>query len=338
MTIPFSILDLAHVPEGTKPADSFAASVALAQKAEATGYKRIWFAEHHGMAGVASSATSVLIGHVAGKTSSIRVGSGGIMLPNHAPLLIAEQFGTLETLYPGRIDLGLGRAPGGDQNVMRAMRKDLYRAANEFPADVQELLAYLATPVSDDARMPVRASPGEGTEVPVWILGSSLFGAQLAAKLGLPYAFASHFAPAELVRAADIYRRQFQPSKYLDKPHFMMAANVFAADTDDEAHYHFTSLIQAFTRMITGQRGQLPPPVEQLEIHPSIAPQLEAMLTISAVGNVETVTNLLTRICAQVRPDELILAKSFFDQGARLRSVELAAEVQERISLTAEAA
>lgn len=338
MPIPFSILDLAHVPEGKTPADSFASSVALAQKAEATGYNRVWYAEHHGMAGVASSATSVLIGHVANHTKTIRLGSGGIMLPNHAPLLVAEQFGTLATLHPGRIDLGLGRAPGGDQTVMRAMRKDLHRAANEFPADVQELLGYLATPASDDERMAVRAVPGEGTEVPVWILGSSLFGAQLAAQLGLPYAFASHFAPAELMRAAEIYRRQFKPSKYLDKPYFMMAANVFAADTDEDANYHFTSLIQAFTRMITGQRGQLPPPVEQLEVHPAVGQQLEGMLQISAVGTVETVADRLRLICAKVEPDEVIIAKSFFDQGARLRSVELTANVQERMSARLDAA
>lgn len=327
MTIPFSILDLAQVVEGGTIADSFASSVALAQKSEALGYNRVWYAEHHNIISVASSATSVLLAHIAAHTKTIRLGSGGIMLPNHAPLLIAEQFGTLATLHPGRIDLGLGRAPGGDMGVIRAMRKDYERAANSFPSDVEELIHYLSKP-EDTKPRPVRAVPGEGTEVPVWILGSSLFGAGLAARLGLPYAFASHFAPAQLLQAAEIYRRDFVPSRHLDKPYFMMACNVFAADTDAEAHFHFSTLIQAFVGIITNQRGLTRRPIENFEVSPEVAAPVEAMLQISAVGTPETVAKRLALICDQVKPDEIIIAKNFHDQAARLRSLTLTMEAK----------
>lgn len=328
MTIPFSILDLAQVVEGGDIAKSFADSVSLAQKAEALDYKRVWYAEHHNIASVASSATSVLIAHIAAQTRSIRLGSGGVMLPNHAPLLIAEQFGTLATLHPGRIDLGLGRAPGGDHGVIRALRKDFEQAGNRFPQDVEELIGYLSLP-DNTAPNRVRAIPGEGTQVPVWILGSSLFGAQLAAHLGLPYAFASHFAPGYLVQAAEIYRRDFKPSRHLDKPYFMMACNVFAADTDAEAHYHFSTLAQAFVGIITNQRGLTRRPVENFEVPKHIAPQLDAMLQISAVGTAQSVADQLSKICALVHPDEIIIAKNFHDQKARLRSVELTKQAQD---------
>jgi luciferase family oxidoreductase group 1 len=333
MNIPFSILDLAQVVEGSNAAKSFSDSVALAQKAEALDYSRVWYAEHHNIPGVASSATSVLIAHIAAQTKTIRLGSGGIMLPNHAPLLIAEQFGTLATLHPGRIDLGLGRAPGGDMGVIRAMRKDYERAANNFPRDVEELIKFLAKP-DEASPAKVRAIPGEGTEVPVWILGSSLFGAQLAARLGLPYAFASHFAPGHLLQAAEIYRRDFIPSPHLDKPYFMMACNVFAADTDEEAHYHFSTLVQAFVGIITNRRGLSRRPVKNYEIPPQIASHVETMLQISAVGTVDKVAEQLSLFCEHVKPDEIIIAKNFHDQNARLRSLELTREVRDKMRKT----
>lgn len=330
MPIPFSILDLAQVTEGGDIGKSFAGSVKLAQKAEATGYNRVWYAEHHNIQSVASSATAVLIAHIAAHTKKIRLGAGGVMLPNHAPLVIAEQFGTLATLHPGRIDLGLGRAPGGDREVIRALRKDSAHAANRFPSDVEELMAYLAKP-DPNAPLKVRAIPGEGTEVPVWILGSSLFGAQLAAHLGLPYAFASHFAPSHLLDAAATYRRDFKPSRYLDKPYFMMACNVFAADTEAEARFHFSSLQQAFIGIITNQRGLTRRPVEGFEIPPHLAAHLDMMLQVSAVGTPDKVAERLAFFCEQVQPDEIIIAKNFHDQEARLRSVELTIQVQERL-------
>jgi luciferase family oxidoreductase group 1 len=330
MTIPFSILDLAQVVEGSTASKSFSHSVELAQKAEALSYHRVWYAEHHNIPGVASSATSVLIAHIASQTKTIRLGSGGIMLPNHAPLLIAEQFGTLATLHPGRIDLGLGRAPGGDMGVIRAMRKDYELAANSFPGDVEELIHYLSKP-EDSAPTQVRAIPGEGTEVPVWILGSSLFGAQLAARLGLPYAFASHFAPGHLLQAAELYRRDFIPSRHLDKPYFMMACNVFAADTDEEAHYHFSTLEQAFVGIITNQRGLARRPVKNYEIPPQIASHVETMLQVSAVGTADKVAERLSLFCERVKPDEIIIAKNFHDQSARLRSLELTMEARDKM-------
>lgn len=323
MNIPFSILDLARVVEGGDVAQSFADCVRTAQTAERLGYNRVWYAEHHNMASVASSATSVLMAHIAAQTKTIRIGSGGIMLPNHSPLTIAEQFGTLATLHPGRIDLGLGRAPGGDRNVIRALRKDAMAAGNRFPQDVMELMDYLSDPDDLQAPLPVRAIPGEGTQVPVWILGSSLFGAQLAAHLGLPYAFASHFAPQYLHEAAATYRREFQPSKHLDKPYFMMACNVFAADSEAEAQFHFSTLIQAFIGIITNQRGLIPAPVEDLDIPPEIRLHLESMLQCSAVGTQAQVAKQLSDFQKDLTPDEFIISMPFYDQSARERSMEL---------------
>lgn len=322
MIIPFSILDLAHVVEGSTPSESFDNCVKTAQLAETLGYNRIWYAEHHNIASVASSATSVLIAHIGAQTKTIRIGAGGIMLPNHSPLTIAEQFGTLATLHPGRIDLGLGRAPGGDMGVIRALRKDYEAAGNRFPADVEELIDYLAKP--EDRQIPgVKAVPGEGSEVPIWILGSSLFGAQLAARLGLPYAFASHFAPQYLVQAAEAYRENFRPSRHLDKPYFMMACNVFAADTEDQAHFYFSTLIQAFIGIITNQRGLTPRPTKNLEVPPSIRPHLENMLQCSAVGTAEQVAERLSKFVKSFAPDEFIISMPFHDHAARLHSMGL---------------
>lgn len=324
------MLDLARVIEGSDIAQSFADCVNTAQTAETLGYNRVWYAEHHNMISVASSATSVLIAHIASQTKTIRLGSGGIMLPNHSPLTIAEQFGTLATLHPNRIDLGLGRAPGGDRGVIRALRKDGPAAANRFPQDVVELLSYLAKR-DEAAPLPVRAIPGEGTEVPIWILGSSLFGAQLAAHLGLPYAFASHFAPQHLVQAAEIYRREFQPSQYLDKPYFMMACNVFAAETEDEAQFHFSTLIQAFIGIITNSRGLIPPPIKNLEVPAQIAPHVQAMLQGSAVGTTEQIAKRLSEFHAQLQPDEYIISMPFYDHEARLKSMKLTMEARKHI-------
>ena len=337
MSIPFSMLDLARVIEGGSIAQSFAECVGTAQAAEALGYNRVWYAEHHNMASVASSATSVLIAHIAAQTKNIRLGSGGVMLPNHSPLTIAEQFGTLATLHPNRIDLGLGRAPGGDQNVIRALRKDGPAAANRFPQDVMELLAYLGERDAD-APLPVRAIPGENTNVPVWILGSSLFGAQLAAHLGLPYAFASHFAPQQLFEAAETYRREFKPSQYLDKPYFIMACNVFAADTEAEAQFHFSTLVQAFSRMVTNMRGLVPPPVENLKVPPQIAAHIEPMLAGSAVGTPDQIVERLSSFNKNLQPDEFILSMPFYDQAARLKSMELAMGIRDRIGPSKQAA
>jgi len=337
MSIPFSILDLARVVEGGDIAQSFADCVSTAQTAERLGYNRVWYAEHHNMASVASSATSVLIAHIAAQTKSIRLGSGGIMLPNHSPLTIAEQFGTLATLHPGRIDLGLGRAPGGDQNVIRALRKDGPAAANRFPQDIIELLGYLG-PQDTEAPLPVRAIPGEGTNVPVWILGSSLFGAQLAAHLGLPYAFASHFAPQYLFQAAETYRREFKPSAHLDKPYFMMACNVFAAETEAEAQFHFSTLVQAFVGMVTGRRGLVQPPIENYTVSPEIAAHVEPMLAGSAVGDPEQITERLNSFYDQLQPDEFIVSMPFYDQSARERSMELLVDIRDRIGPSKQAA
>jgi luciferase family oxidoreductase group 1 len=279
--IPFSVLDLSPITEGSDASQSFRNSLSLAQHGERLGYRRYWLAEHHGMPGIASAATAVLIGHVAGATSRIRVGAGGIMLPNHSPLVIAEQFGTLEALYPGRIDLGLGRAPGSDQATARALRRNLDTDPEAFPHDVLELIAHF------EGRGPVRAVPGAGQQVPIWILGSSLFGAQLAAMLGLPYAFASHFAPAQMMDAIAVYRAQFKPSRSLQRPHVMLGFNVFGADTDDEARYLATSWQQSFVNLRSGHPGRLPPPVEGYA--ESLPPQgrklLEHVLSCSAIGS-----------------------------------------------------
>ncbi len=325
--IPISILDLAHIVEGGDAAQTFNDSVDLAQKAEALGYERIWYAEHHNMRGIASSATAVLISHIASKTKNIRLGAGGIMLPNHSPLAVAEQFGTLATLHPNRIDLGLGRAPGGDQDTMRAMRRNKH-AGDNFPGDVSELIGYLG---QRDESAKIVAVPGEGTNVPIWILGSSMFGAQMAAEMGLPYAFASHFAPQQLVQAADFYRQAFTPSKYLDKPHFMFACNVFAADTQEEANYHFSSLQQAFARMVTGQRGLFPKPVENLELPAHVQNHIDTMLAATAVGTKEQIIEELQPFMDRLNPDEIIITSAFYDPAARLRSMELVMEVQDKL-------
>ena len=323
--IPFSVLDLSPVVEGSTPAISFRNTLDLARHAERWGYNRYWMAEHHGMAGVASAATAVLIGHVAGGTSTIRVGAGGIMLPNHAPMVIAEQFGTLASLYPGRIDLGLGRAPGSDQAVMRALRRSP-ASAESFPQDVAELLHYFQPA---EPGQTVRAVPGAGLDVPVWILGSSLFGAQLAAALGLPFAFASHFAPRMLAQALDVYRVGFRPSAQLAQPYVMLGVNVFAADTEGEARRLFTSLEQAFINLRSGRPGPLPPPVEDYEkrLTPMELSMIGEMLSCSAVGTPEMVQQGLESFVSATGADELMVTSQIFDHAARLRSYELTAEL-----------
>jgi luciferase family oxidoreductase group 1 len=326
--IPLSVLDLSPVPEGSHVGQSLQNSLDLARHAERLRYHRIWFAEHHNMTGIASAATAVVIGHVANGTSSIRVGAGGIMLPNHAPLIIAEQFGTLAALFPGRIDLGLGRAPGTDQLTARALRRNLSGDADSFPQDVVELLNYFR-PAEPGQR--VRAVPGTGLEVPVWILGSSLFGAQLAAVLGLPYAFASHFAPAELDNAMAIYRGRFQPSEYLDKPYVMLGVNVFAAETDAEAKLLFSSLQQAFVNLRTGRPGMLPAPVENYEeqLDSTGRALLHHALSCSFVGSPQTVQQGLDAFIARTGADELMVTAQIFDHAARIRSFEILAEVMD---------
>jgi luciferase family oxidoreductase group 1 len=320
-----SILDLAPVPEGSTPADALRNSLDLAQHAERWGYTRYWVAEHHNMTGIASAATSVVIGYLAGGTRTIRVGAGGIMLPNHSPLVIAEQFGTLEALYPRRIDLGLGRAPGTDQRTLRALRRDP-TAADEFPQDVFELQALLA-PVGPN--QVVQAVPGGGSNVPLWILGSSMFGAQLAAMLGLPYAFASHFAPEALLDALAIYRQRFEPSAQLGHPHAMAGVNVIAAETDAEARYLFTSAQQAFTNMFRNARGKLPRPIDDIETYWSPAEKVQAsrMLQRSFVGSAETVRKGLEAFLAETGADEIMVAAAIHDHTARRRSYEILAEV-----------
>lgn len=322
--IPLSVLDLAPINEGSDAVQSFRNSLSLAQHAEKLGYRRFWLAEHHGMPGIASAATSVLIGHIAGGTSTIRVGAGGIMLPNHSPMVIAEQFGTLASLYPNRIDLGLGRAPGSDQATARALRRNLQASADEFPRDVVELMDFL----SDQPRQAIRAVPGQGTKVPVWILGSSLFGAQLAAMLGLPYAFASHFAPGYLMQALDVYRSTFQPSEQLAKPCVMLGFNVVGADTDAEAQLLASSMQQAFVRLRSGRPGQLPPPVPgYLEsLGGREGEMLAEVLACSAVGSPETVRRGLREFVERTGADELMVTSQIFDHAARLRSYEIAAE------------
>jgi len=324
--IPYSLLDLSPIPEGASAADALANTLDLARHAERLGYTRYWVAEHHNMPGIASAATSVLIGHIAGGTSSIRVGAGGIMLPNHAPLVIAEQFGTLSTLYPDRIDLGLGRAPGTDMATARALRRGLVKE-EDFPRDVMELMAYFEDPDPDSAARTVRAIPGSGTHVPVWILGSSLYGAQLAAHLGLPYAFASHFAPAALEQAVEIYRQTFRPSDNLAEPYFMLAVNVFAADTDEKARVLKSSLQQGFANLRSGRPGPLPRPVPDIEAR--LGPQMMAMvdqaLSCSATGSPETVRTKLHELIVRHAPDEVLLAGQIHNHADRLASFEIAA-------------
>ncbi|MCX7274224.1 MAG: LLM class flavin-dependent oxidoreductase [Burkholderiales bacterium] len=323
--IPLSVLDLVPVRRGDTPGDALRNTLDLARHAEDWGFQRYWMAEHHNMTGIASAATSVVIGYVAAGTRTIRVGSGGIMLPNHSPLVIAEQFGTLESLYPGRIDLGLGRAPGTDQVTMRAMRRDP-RSAERFPEDVMELQA-LFGPVKQGQA--IRAVPGAGLEVPLWILGSSLFGAQVAAHFGLPYAFASHFAPDALMQAIDVYREHFRPSAQSQRPHAMVGVNVVIADTDDEARRLFTSLQQRFTDMMRNARGQLPPPIDDIEQYwtPAEKAQVMRMLTCSFVGSRDTVKRELDGFIEETGADELMVSGAIFDHDARLRSYELLGEI-----------
>src|SRR5687767_14490198 len=326
--IPISILDLVPVIVGETPREALRKSLDLVRHAERLGYTRYWVAEHHNMTGIASAATSVVIGYLACGTSTIRVGSGGIMLPNHAPLIIAEQFGTLESLYPGRIDLGLGRAPGTDQRTLRALRRDP-RHADSFPADVLELQAFLAALEPGQPRPAVRAVPGRGTEVPIWILGSSTFGAELAAALGLPYAFASHFAPAVLFDALEIYRQTFKPSKQLDHPYAMVGVNVIAADTDEEAQRLFTTVQQSFTNLLRGSPGQLQPPIDNIEGYwtPAEKHQASRMLQHSIVGSAETVCTDLESFVNLTNANELMVVCSLYNHAARIRSYEIVAEV-----------
>jgi luciferase family oxidoreductase group 1 len=322
---PLSILDLAFVPEGGTPVDALRNTRDLAQHGEKWGYRRFWLAEHHNMVGIASAATAVVIGYVAANTRTIRVGAGGIMLPNHSPLIIAEQFGTLETLYPGRIDLGLGRAPGTDQRTLLALKRTP-ETAESFPDDVLELQELFKESKPGQA---VQAVPGAGLRVPLWILGSSLFGAQLAAILGLPYAFASHFAPAALIPALHAYREQFKPSTQLDQPYAAAGVNVFVAETDAEARRLFTSAQQQFTRMIRGTRGRLPPPIEDIEAYwtPAEKEQASGMLRYSFVGSPESVRSGLQQFVKETAVDELVVASAIYDHAARLRSYRILAEV-----------
>ena len=321
-----SVLDLAPVPQGSSPAEALSNTLKLARAAEGFGYHRYWVAEHHNMKGIASAATAVVIGYIANGTSKIRVGSGGIMLPNHAPLVIAEQFGTLASLYPGRIDLGLGRAPGTDQRTAHALRRNLTGSADNFPNDVVELQHYLREASEGQA---VVATPGAGTNVPLWILGSSLFGAQLAAALGLPYAFASHFAPQDMMQAIAIYRERFKPSEQLQKPHVMLGYNVFVADTDEEALY-----LQSMLSLRRGNPIQLPPPVEGLEASLSApeAAMLEMITRCSAVGSVQSAANQMGEFLMRTGADELMCVSSIYDHDTRVRSFGLALEARDLLS------
>jgi len=329
--IPFSVLDLSPVAMGGSASQSLRNTLDLARHAEGWGYRRYWLAEHHSMPGIASAATAVVICHVAEGTKTIRVGAGGIMLPNHSPLVIAEQFGTLESLFPGRIDLGLGRAPGSDQAAARALRRNLSSDPDQFPQDVLELLGYLG-PAEPGQR--VLAFPGVGTQVPLWILGSSLFGAQVAAALGLPFAFASHFAPAMMMQAIEIYRARFQPSGQLDRPYVMLGFNIFAADSDAQARLLSTSMQQAFVNLRSGRPGQLPPPLEGYEqdLPPAAKAMLGEVLSCSAVGSRETVRGVVAAFLQRTRADELMITAQIFDHAARLRSYEIAAEVQKSLA------
>tara|TARA_R100001086_G_scaffold91016_1_gene45011 strand:+ start:708 stop:1685 length:978 start_codon:yes stop_codon:yes gene_type:complete len=318
----FSVLDLVPVREGGSVGDALAAATALARTAQDAGCKRFWVAEHHAMRGIAGGATSVVLAHIGNATSTIRIGSGGIMLPNHSPFQIAEQFGTLDALFPGRIDLGLGRAPGAGPELQRALRKDLHRAAEMFPQDVAELIALMAGETA------VQPTPGVGAKPQFWMLGSSLFGAQLAAKLGLPYAFASHFAPDHLDTALELYRRDFQPSEACERPHVMVAMNLFVADTEDEAEYLATSQLQAFVALRTGTPGKLPPPVRGYRA--SLPPQAQAMLAhigqASATGTPQQAAEAVRAFVARTGADEVLFGGSMYDPEARCRSLRLAME------------
>ncbi|HEX8308532.1 MAG TPA: LLM class flavin-dependent oxidoreductase [Allosphingosinicella sp.] len=322
--IPLSVLDLAPVPEGADAGVALRNSLELAQAAERLGYRRFWMAEHHSMPGIASAATAVALAFVGAGTSTIRIGAGGVMLPNHAPLVIAEQFGTLESLFPGRVDLGLGRAPGTDRAAALALRRNLASDENQFPKDVMELLGYFE---AHETR-PVRAVPGEGLDIPVWILGSSLFGAQLAAMLGLPYAFASHFAPAQMIEAIRVYRERFQASVQLDRPYVMLGFNAFAADSAEEAELLATSVQQAFVNLRTGNPGKLQPPVPGYAetLPPEGRALLRQVLTCSAVGDGATVREKIEGFVERTGADELMITSQIYDHRARLRSYEIVAE------------
>ncbi|MDX3929137.1 MAG: LLM class flavin-dependent oxidoreductase [Shinella sp.] len=335
--VPFSILDLSPVIEGGTVAQSLQNSRRLAQEAEAFGYERFWLAEHHGMRGIASAATSLVIQHVAAGTERIRVGSGGIMLPNHSPLVIAEQFGTLEALFPGRIDLGLGRAPGTDMNTARALRRNLETAANNFPQDVVELMALLG-PLQPDQR--IIAVPGANSNVPVWLLGSSHYSAHLAGMLGLPFAFASHFAPDMLLTALEIYRERFEPSQYLEKPHVMVGIMGAAAETDEEANHLFTSMQQSFVTLRRGNPGPFPPPLLSMDGYWSEQERInvEHTLQYAAVGSVETIRGKIGRFLDITKADELIVSMPIYDMDARLKSVELFATARRELAKAAKAA
>ncbi|WP_437612942.1 LLM class flavin-dependent oxidoreductase [Sorangium sp. So ce834] len=328
---PFSVLDLSPIVQGGDASQAFRNTLDLARHAERLGYRRFWLAEHHNMGGVASAATAVVIAHVAGGTSTIRVGAGGIMLPNHAPLVIAEQFGTLASLFPGRIDLGLGRAPGTDPVTARALRRNLSGDVDSFPQDVLELMGYFRP--AEPGQL-VQAVPGAGLDVPIWILGSSLFGAQLAAALGLPYAFASHFAPGHMAQAIALYRREFRPSAQLAQPHVMLGINVFAADTDEEARRLSTSLQQAFVNLRRGRPGPLPPPIDgfERELSPMERAGLDQALSCTVVGSPEAVRQGLAAFIARTRADELMVSSSIFDHAARVRSLEITAEARDELA------
>ena len=331
----FSVLDLAPVREGGTPGDALRNSLDLAQHVEAAGYGRFWLAEHHNMVGIASAATSVAIGYVAGGTKQMRIGAGGVMLPNHSPLVIAEQFGTLASLYPGRIDLGLGRAPGTDQQTLRALRRHPGMAEN-FPQDVLELQALLG-PLQPGQT--IQAVPGTDTNVPLWILGSSLYGAQLAAMLGLPYAFASHFAPEALMQAIQVYRETFKPSAQLDRPYVMVGTTIVAADTEDEARYLFTTPQQQFVNMFRGTRGRLRPPIDDIEAlwTPMEKMRVSAMLACAFHGTADGVAEQLAPFIEQTGADELMIACSIYDHGARIHTYEILADVQRKLEGTNDA-
>ncbi|WP_135468086.1 LLM class flavin-dependent oxidoreductase [Crenalkalicoccus roseus] len=332
--VPLSVLDLSPIPEGSDAGQALRNSADLARHAEALGYRRFWMAEHHNMPGIASAATAVALAHVATGTSRIRIGAGGIMLPNHAPLIVAEQFGTLAALHPGRVDLGLGRAPGTDPLAAHAMRRNLAGEVEDFPRDVVELMGYFRPAAPDQG---VVAVPGAGLEVEVWILGSSTYGAQLAAALGLPYAFASHFAPAQMAEAVALYRARFRPSERLAAPYVMLGVNVFAAETDAEARYLFSSLQQAFLNLRRGRPGRLPPPVADLDrqLDPRERAMLDHSLACSIIGGRETVRRGLRDLVARTGADELIATAQIHDHAARRRSFEILAGVRAELAARA---
>ena len=335
---PLSVLDLSPVPEGSDAGQALRKSLDLARHVEALGFRRYWMAEHHNMPGIASAATAVALAHIAAGTKSIRIGAGGVMLPNHAPLVIAEQFGTLAALHPGRVELGLGRAPGTDQITARAMRRTLVSNTDEFPQDVVELMHYFMAPEPNQA---VQAVPGGGLEVPIWILGSSTYGAQLAAILGLPYAFASHFAPAAMMDAAAIYRQRFRPSAQLAAPYIMFGLNIAAADTDVEARFLFSSVQQSFLNSRRGRPGKLPPPVADMEsrLDPQGKAMLDDALACAIVGGPDTVRRGIEAFVARTGADELMVTTNMFDHAARLRSFSILAEVRDAMkAATAKAA